>query len=104
MTDVYLTSSKTHSAKHIKLVVIDQYKLVYIDVKDVIVFAAMHIKMYYNKTHQFCFFNISNAVNLKLHCKYTLSSFIDQNKKLKQQFVDSLCVVEQINKLLSLSS
>ena len=100
LINTYSASSKSHLAKHIKLVVIDQYKSVHINAKDVIVFAAMHMKIYYNKTHQSHFFNIDDTVNLQLHCEYTLFSFIDQNKKLKQQFVDSLCIVEQINKLV----
>ena len=94
LINTYLISLKSHSAKHIKLITIDQYKSVYIDVKDIIVFVIIHIKMYYNKTHQSCFFNVNNVINLQLHCRYILFSFISQNKKLKQQFVNSLYIVE----------
>lgn len=92
--------NSVHSSKHIKLVIMNQYKSVYINTKDVIVFFTMHIKEYYDKAHQSCFFSIENIINLQLHCSYILPSLVDQNKKLKQQFVDLICITEQIDQLV----
>ena len=39
------------TSKHIKLVVINQYKSVHIDAKDIIVFIIIYMKRYYNKAH-----------------------------------------------------
>ena len=89
---------KTHSAKHIKLVVLDQYRSVYINAKDTIVFAVMQMKQYYNEKHQSHFFKSDNIINLWLHCEYILSDI--QNKKLEQQFVESLCIIKRIKHLI----
>ena len=86
--------------KHIKLVAMNQYKSAHIDVKDVIVFVAIQMKQYYDDKHQSHFFSIEDIVNLHLHCDYILSSLISQNRKLKQQFVNSLCITEWIKKLV----
>lgn len=40
--------SATNKQKHIKLVIVDQYKLIHINVKDVIAFAVIQMKYYYN--------------------------------------------------------
>ena len=85
---------------YIKLIAVNQYRLIHIDVKNTIVFITMCMKMYYDKTHQSHFFNIDDIINLQLHHKYTLFSFIDQNKKLKQQFIDSLYIIKQIDRLV----
>ena len=50
--------------KHIKLVVIDQYKSVHIDVKDIIVFVTMQMKHYYDKSHLPHFFESDDMINL----------------------------------------
>ena len=70
----------------------NQYKSVHIDAKDAIVFIIICMKTHYDKAHQSCFFDINNTVNLQLHCSYILFSI--QNKKLEQQFVDFLYVIE----------
>ena len=89
---------KTHSVKHIKLVALDQYRLIYVDAKNAIVFTTMWMKQYYNEKHQSHFFKLDNMMNLWLHHKYILSDI--QNKKLKQQFIESLCVTEKIKHLI----
>ena len=33
---------------HVKLIIVNQYKLIYINAKNTIVFVTMHIKVYYN--------------------------------------------------------
>lgn len=90
--------SAAHKQRCIKLVVVDQYKLTHINVKNVIVFTAVHIKYYYDKAYQFQFFNISDAVNLWLHYNYILLRI--QNKKLNQQFVEFLLVKKCIEQLV----
>ena len=87
-----LTSSMKSSSKHVKLIIIDQYKSIYIDAKDIIVFITMQMKHYYNKSHLLCFFKADNMINLQLHHRYTLSDIL--NKKLEQQFVKSLQIIE----------
>ena len=68
------------SSKQIKLVVMNQYWLIYINAKNVIAFTAMHIKHYYDQVHTSRFFQTDNIINLQLHCEYILSDL--QNKKL----------------------
>lgn len=58
------SASTAHKQKHIKLVVVNKYKLAHINAKNVIVFVTVHMKHYYNKTHQSQFFNVDDAVNL----------------------------------------
>ena len=100
--NIYSAASKSSSVKStskcIKLVIINQYKSVYINTKDVIVFVIIYMKTHYNKAHQFCFFDIDNIINLWLHCSYSLFSI--QNKKLEQQFVDFLYIIEWIKRLV----
>ena len=101
------TKPSKHILKRVKLIALDKYQPAHIDTKNVIVFAAMHMKYYYNQVHILCFFSMGNMVNLHLHCSYTLSDLISQKRKLEQQFVGSLCITEQIKKLvywLNLSS
>ena len=66
------------TSKHIKLVTMNQYKLVHIDTENIIVFIIMYMKLYYDKAHQSHFFNVSDAVNLHLHCEYILSSLTEK--------------------------
>ena len=86
------------TSKCVKLVAMNEYKSAHIDVKNAIVFAAIQIKHYYNKTHQSHFFKSGNMINLQLHCEYILSEIL--NKKLEQQFIDSIQVLEQIDCLV----
>lgn len=97
---VYLimSISTTHKLKLIQLVVVNQYKLTHINVKNAVVFTAIHMKHYYNQNHTAQFFCISDAVNLQLHWDYTLFSI--QNKKLSQQFISLLHITKQIDWLI----
>lgn len=89
----------SHKMKPIQLVVVDQYKPAHIDAKDAIAFAAMRMKHYYDRAHQPRFFNVGDAVNLRLHRGYTMPSLVGQNKKLGQQFVGPLRITERIGRL-----
>ena len=87
-TNKFLVSLKS-TMKCIKLVAMNQYKSAHINVKDIIVFTAIQMKQYYDDKHQSHFFSVEDMINLHLHHSYILSSLIDQNRKLKQQFVSS---------------
>ena len=91
--------SSKHTLKWVKLIALDEYWSVHIDVKNVIVFAAMQMKQYYDSKHQPHFFNVEDMINLHLHQEYILSSLMKQNKKLSQQFVKSLQITERISHL-----
>ena len=95
--DVY-TGMKEHWLKKIQLIFIDQYCSAHIDVKNVVVFVSMIMKDYYDKKHTSQYFAVDNMVHLYLHCSYILSSL--KNRKLEQQFVNSLHITEQIKKLV----
>jgi len=70
----------------------NNYQPAHIDAKDVIGFAAMQMKYYYDERHQPLYFQPDNMMNLCLHQEYTLSS-LSINKKLKQQFADPIKVL-----------
>ena len=80
------------------LIIISVYWSSYIDTKDVIAWAVMQVKHYYNMNWQPQFFAVKDKVLLRLHCKYKLSEII--NWKLKQQFIRSFRVAEQIKYLI----
>jgi len=83
---------KTVDVHSIQLMFMNNYQSVHIDVKDVIGFAAMQMRYYYDKRHQPLYFQPDDMVNLCLHQEYTLSSLFT-NKKLKQQFADLIKVL-----------
>jgi len=76
----------------IQLMTMNNYQPTHIDAKDVIGFAAMQMKYYYDERHQPLYFQSDDMVNLCLHQGYTLSSLFI-NKKLKQQFADLIKVL-----------
>ena len=95
----FLMKFMSHS-KWIKLVIMNQYWLTHINVKNVIVFITMRMKIYYDEKHQPQFFSVEDMINLHLHCDYILFSLIRQNKKLSQQFVGPLHIREWIEQLV----
>jgi len=86
------------NVRSIQLMIMNNYQSAHIDVKDVIGFAAMQMKYYYDKRHQPLYFQLSDMVNLCLHQEYTLSSLFI-NKKLKQQFASLIKVLNQVERL-----
>ena len=66
-------ADSAHSSKWIKLVIMNQYWSVYIDAKNVIAFAVMYMKHYYNQVYTSRFFQTDNIINLQLHHRYILS-------------------------------
>jgi len=83
---------KTVNVHNIQLMIMNNYQPAHIDTKDVIDFAAMQMKYYYDKRHQPLYFQLSDMMNLHLHQEYTLLSLFT-NKKLKQQFADLIKVL-----------
>ena len=74
------------------LITMFTYQSSYIDVKDVIAWAVMQVKHYYNINWQPQFFAVKDKVLLRLHCEYKLSEIT--NWKLEQQFIQSFRVTE----------
>jgi len=83
---------KTGNVHDIQLTIMNNYQSAHIDTKDVIGFAAMQMKYYYDERHQPLYFQLSDMMNLHLHQGYTLLSLFT-NKKLKQQFADLIKVL-----------
>ncbi len=85
--------------KRVQLAKTDQYRPAHIDAKDAIAFAAMNMKRYYDLKHTPKYFRAGDMVNLRLHRGYTLPGLKDLNRKLAQQFVGPLRVLERIGRL-----
>lgn len=88
-------NTMSQQPKCVKLTATYQYRPAHINTKNAIVFVFMCMKHYYNKAHMSRYFQSDNMVNLHLHWEYFLSGI--ENKKLNQQFVDSLHVTEWID-------
>ena len=74
------------------------YQPSHIDVKNVIAWAAMQVKHYYNMNWQPQFFAVRDEVLLRLHHEYKLSEIT--NWKLKQQFIRLFKITEWIKYLI----
>ena len=72
---------KTPSIETSRIIIINEYRPSYIDVKNVIAFVSLKIKKTYNARHQFIFFKVRDLVNLRLHKNYKV--FIIISKKIK---------------------
>jgi len=77
----------------------NQYWPVHIDIKDAIVYAAMTMKYYYDQKHKPLYFKTEDLVNLHLYKNYMLLSLREKNKKLRQQFMSLLKVLNHVEKL-----
>jgi len=58
---------ETVNVHSIQLIIMNNYQSVHIDAKDVIDFAAMQMKYYYDERHQPLYFQLSDMMNLHLH-------------------------------------
>lgn len=81
------------------MITINEYCLTHINVKDTIVFVIIQMKHYYDLKYTLRFFEPEDIMNLCLHHRYFLSSLLEQNKKLSQQFVKSIHILERIEQL-----
>ena len=69
---LHVAESETQTHKmvnvhDIQLTIMNNYQSAHIDTKDVIGFAAMQMKYYYDKRHQPLYFQPDNMMNLHLH-------------------------------------
>ncbi len=78
----------------------NQYWSTHIDVKDAIAYVIMTMKYYYDWKHKFLYFKTEDLINLHLHKNYMLLSLKEKNKKLRQQFMSLLKVLNCIEKLI----
>ncbi len=78
----------------------NQYWSVHIDVKDAIAYIIMTMKYYYDWKYKFLYFKMRDLINLHLHKNYTLLSLKEKNKKLRQQFMSLLKVLNCVKKLI----
>jgi len=73
---------------------------VHIDIKDAIACIIMTMKYYYNQKYKLLYFKTEDLINLCLHKSYMLLSLKEKNKKLRQQFVSLLKVLNCVEKLI----
>ena len=66
---------------------------------DVITFAQMISKYYYDRKHQLLFMKIDDYVLIRLHHDYNISIIEVFDKKLSQQYVDFFKIIEKIDNL-----
>ena len=74
------------------------YRSKYIDINDIIVFAIMKMKHYYDLYYQSIYFNIDNLINLRLHKGYQILAM--QFKKIGSQLIDPFRVTKRIDRLI----
>ena len=79
----------------LSFVIMNDYKFLIINVKNVIAFVFIRMKKYYDHEHILMFFNTNDYINIKLHHEYSLSRI--SNFKLNQQFVELFWVTKWIN-------
>ena len=77
----------------LSFVIMNDYKFLIINIKNIIAFVFIHMKKYYNYKHISIFFNANDYVNIRFHCEYLLSGI--PNFKLNQQFVESFWITKQ---------
>ena len=67
---------------------------------DVIIFAQMNVKYYYDRKHQLMFMKINDYVHIRLHHDYDISFIVILNKKLNQQYVDLFKILKKMKRLI----
>ena len=65
---------------------INDYRPAHIDAKDVIAFASLRIKEYYDSRHKTKFFQVSDFINLRLYRGYRVP--VITSRKIEQQLID----------------
>ncbi len=86
--------------KLVTFTMMNQYWSMHIDVKDAITYIIITIKYYYNWKHKSLYFKTEDLINLHLHKNYMLLSLKKKNKKLRQQFMSLLKVLNYVEKLI----
>ena len=70
------------------------------EIIDVIAFAQMHAKYYYDKSHISVFMKIDDWAFFQLYKNYKISITIRLNKKYAQQYIDSFQIIERIERFV----
>ena len=74
------------------------YRLAYINIKDIIVFAALKMKDIYDFYYKSIFFKVEDQVNLRLYRDYRILAI--KSKKLNSQFIKLFLIIERIDRLI----
>ena len=75
-------------------------RIIRFEIIDVIAFAQMHAKYYYDKKHASIFMKIDEWTLFRLHKNYKISITIRLNKKYAQQYVDLFQIIKRIERLV----
>ena len=70
------------------------------EIADVIAFAQMTSKYYYDRKHQSLFMKTDDYVLIRLHHDYNISSTKVLDSKLNQQYIDFFKILEKIDNLI----
>ena len=81
-----------------RIVIMNEYRSSYIDIKNAIAFVFLKMKKIYNTRHQFIFFKIKNLINLRFHKGYRV--FVITSKKIRSQLIRSFKILERIEHLI----
>lgn len=79
-----------------RFVAISEYRLCYIDIKNVIVFVILRMKEYYDTHHQSRFFNIDYLINFNLYRGYQILAI--KFKKIDFQLIDLFRILDRIDR------
>lgn len=93
-----LVAVSKNFVKTARLVFMTEYKPSHIDVKDVIAFASLRMKEYYDARYQPKFFRVGDLVNLQFHKDYRVS--VIKSKKLGPQLIEPFFVLKRIERLV----
>lgn len=74
--------------------------IAHIETSDTIPFVLASQKKHYNRSHQPLFMRVGDWAILKFHKGYSIFSSIAMTKKLTQQYVNPLWIVEKISRLV----
>ena len=75
-------------------------RVIRLEIVDVIAFAQMYVKYYYDKDHILIFMKTDEWTLLRLHKDYKISITTRLDKKYAQQYVDSFRITERIERLV----
>ena len=95
---IFITFIETSFTATSHIVIINEYRLSHIDVKNAITFASLKIKKIYNTRHQPIFFKIGDLVNLRFYKNYKVSAIT--SKKIKSQLIKPFKILERIERLI----
>ena len=70
------------------------------EIIDVITFAQMHVKYYYDKNHISIFMKTNDWAFFQLHKNYKILIIVRLDKKYAQQYIDSFQIIERIEKFV----